>query len=76
MLEKQRGTVRFHQIRDFKQYYLDSIPPTSDSMGRGGRPCQPLAASKEVINESIDESTEYPTAQAGSRQWMPETRKK
>ena len=26
-----RGTqgVRFHQIRDFKQYYVNSIPPTS-----------------------------------------------
>ena len=25
---KSRG-VRFHRIRDFKQYYVDSIPPTS-----------------------------------------------
>ena len=30
---KHRG-VRFHRIRDFKQYYFNSIPPTSQSYGQ------------------------------------------
>ena len=30
-MRKQQG-VRFHRIRDFKQYYFNSIPTTSQSL--------------------------------------------
>ena len=32
---EHRG-VRFKRIRDFKQYYFNSVPPTSRSGGGGG----------------------------------------
>ena len=46
---ENRG-ARFHRVRDFKQPYFNSIPPTSQA-GRMYRPC----AARKVLRHVLDE---------------------